>query len=133
MNCLNLNRKTTFDQVEPAEGSMLEEGEGDQEEVNMAPLLVMDNARIHHADTVVKALDNYNVLFLPPYSPYLNPIELWFGELKKYMARSYFSTPLQLRKGIILGAKQIPPSFYGNTYRRLLRVCYEAFHLQDLK
>ena len=46
--------------------------------------LVMDNARIHHAVDVITFLDEnrINYMFLPPYSPELNPIELFFGTVK---------------------------------------------------
>ena len=46
--------------------------------------LVMDNARIHHAAEAKQFLvDNgINHMYLPPYSPDLNPIENVFGTLK---------------------------------------------------
>ncbi|AST08045.1 IS630 family transposase [Anoxybacillus flavithermus] len=46
-------------------------------------VLVLDNARIHHANMVQAFLDGeegnaFHFIFLPPYSPHLNPIErLW--------------------------------------------------------
>ena len=45
----------------------------------------MDNARIHHARAATAFLhyNNVNHIFLPPYSPELNPIELVFGVLKR--------------------------------------------------
>ena len=45
--------------------------------------LVMDNAKNHHAVNVTNFLEEKNVrnMFLPPYSPELNPIEL-FGTVK---------------------------------------------------
>ena len=42
-------------------------------------VMVMDNAPIHKSNSVMEVLRNYNVQFLPPYSPQLNPIELWFA------------------------------------------------------
>ena len=75
------------------------------EEGKKGVVLVMDNARIHHETNVKKVLSNYNVLFLPAYSPHLNPIELWFAQLKKYTANAYYSTTMQLRKGIFKAAK----------------------------
>ena len=46
--------------------------------------LVMDNARIHHAVDVINFLEENQIryMFLPPYSPELNPIELFFGTVK---------------------------------------------------
>ncbi|MED0685278.1 IS630 family transposase [Anoxybacillus ayderensis] len=46
-------------------------------------VLVLDNARIHHANMVQAFLQSeeggaFHFIFLPPYSPHLNPIErLW--------------------------------------------------------
>ena len=44
----------------------------------------MDNCRFHHSVDVIRILtaNNINYKFLPPYSPQLNPIEEFFGELK---------------------------------------------------
>ena len=49
-------------------------------------VLVMDNARIHHSLIVQEYCETIGVrvLFLPPYSPFLNPIELSFGKIKKW-------------------------------------------------
>jgi transposase len=44
----------------------------------------MDNARVHKTQEVAEAVVSVglNSLFLPPYTPQLNPIELLFGRLK---------------------------------------------------
>lgn len=46
---------------------------------------VMDNCSIHHADSVKKLFQQAGILliFLPPYSPDLNPIELAFAKVKR--------------------------------------------------
>jgi len=51
---------------------------------NANSILVMDNCRFHHSRDVIKLLTMKNIShkFLPPYSPQLNPIEEFFGELK---------------------------------------------------
>ena len=51
--------------------------------------VVMDNARIHHAVNVTRFLMEKGVrnIFLPPYSPELNPIELLFGTVKAQYRR----------------------------------------------
>jgi len=54
-------------------------------------LLILDNARIHHAvllEPTWRILsEHYNIdhLYLPPYSPFLNPIELLFNGMKANM------------------------------------------------
>ena len=47
-------------------------------------IIVMDNMRSHHAKVVKQLLDSSKVtyLYLPPYSPDLNPIEKMWSKLK---------------------------------------------------
>lgn len=44
--------------------------------VNPNSVIVLDNASIHHVNSVIEAIDNTGAIvhFLPPYSPDLNPI-----------------------------------------------------------
>ena len=58
---------------------------------HLAPILkpgdviIMDNAKFHKSEetqSIVKE-KGASILFLPPYSPDLNPIERYFGVLKK--------------------------------------------------
>jgi transposase len=83
VNCLKLGRNTSFDKIPLLEVFLQKEQVSipvNQREV----VFIMDNARIHVAKLVKKKLlQNYNILFLAPYSPYLNIIELWFSQLKK--------------------------------------------------
>lgn len=48
-------------------------------------IAVLDNARIHHAKISVAYAESHNIylVFLPPYSPHLNPIEFSWKDLKK--------------------------------------------------
>lgn len=46
--------------------------------------LIMDNLPVHHAKVVISFLEKHNIrfIFLPPYSPELNPIEEAFSKIK---------------------------------------------------
>ena len=50
-------------------------------------VLVMDNCAIHHVSTALKIMKDAGVLviFLPPYSPDLNPAEELFSLVKYYL------------------------------------------------
>jgi len=51
--------------------------------------IVLDNARIHKASMVVKKAEeelNIRFVYLPPYSPDLNPIEFGWKDLKRELA-----------------------------------------------
>ena len=64
-------------------------------------IIVMDNMRSHHAKIVKQVLDEseINDLYLPPYSPDLNPIEKMWSKLKAY-----------LRKEKVRIASELPPA-----------------------
>ena len=57
----------------------------------------MDNATIHHVQQVTTAILQTGalLLFLPPYSPDLNPVELIFSKVKTIMKRLFqtFNAP----------------------------------------
>jgi transposase len=60
---------------------------------NPGDVLVMDNCRTHWGDTetVLRAIlgsVGVNLVYLPPYSPELNPIELVFNYFKDYLRRN---------------------------------------------
>lgn len=52
-------------------------------------VLVMDNCQIHHIEEVEELCHEHGVrlLYLPPYSPDLNPIEECFSFVKAYIRR----------------------------------------------
>lgn len=63
-------------------------------------VLVMDNASFHHSERIKQLCSQARVhlVYLPPYSPDLNPIEEFFSELKAFIRRhwqSYEEHPAQ--------------------------------------
>ena len=54
---------------------------------NPRSIVIMDNCSIHHVQEVTELFASTGILllFLPPYSPDLNPIELTFGYVKGYL------------------------------------------------
>jgi len=52
-------------------------------------VIIMDNASIHHITEVRKTIEDAGrkLVFLPPYSPHLNPIESAFSKMKKFLRR----------------------------------------------
>ena len=65
--------------------------------------LVMDNTRIHHSRVAQAFLRDNNIshIFLPPYSPELNPIELVSGVLKRrYRKRGVAQSEGQMKRRI---------------------------------
>lgn len=54
-------------------------------------VLIMDNASFHRTDKIQQMCVDRGVklVYLPPYSPDLNPIEEFFSELKQYIKRKW--------------------------------------------
>ena len=69
-------------------------------------LIVLDNARAHHAKLLKPFLkthaDKLELMFLPPYSPDLNPME-WFWKLlrKEVTHNTFFETFKKFQRAII--------------------------------
>ena len=72
-------------------GSFLEQLFIDLQERNICEgVLIMDNVSFHHARAIKAIVDRYpsfTILFLPPYSPFLNPIENMFSKWKNIVKR----------------------------------------------
>ena len=63
-------------------------------------VLILDNAKFHKSSYVLATASRLNItlLFLPPYSPDLNPIELVWKDLKRWVNTYYYSCyALELR------------------------------------
>jgi transposase len=54
-------------------------------------IFIMDGAKIHCHKNIVRYLRSVGIIpiFLPPYAPFFNPIELIFGYIKKDLKGSY--------------------------------------------
>lgn len=52
-------------------------------------VLIMDNASFHHSERIKEMCRDAGVIlvYLPPYSPDLNPIEEFFAELKAFIKK----------------------------------------------
>jgi transposase len=53
-------------------------------------IVILDNAKIHVYPELIQVVENQGALliYLPPYSPQINPIEFQFGLLKKYLLKN---------------------------------------------
>lgn len=71
--------------------------------------IVMNNCRIHHSEFVKDFIKNrgYKPLFMPPYSPFLNPIEECWSKIKSYTKRHPLSETDQLTPRIVTACKTV--------------------------
>jgi transposase len=65
-------------------------------------VVVMDNLNIHKMRAVQQAIVNAHAtpVYLPTYSPELNPIELWWGDIKRALRRLALDSQDQLAKAV---------------------------------
>ena len=59
--------------------------------INPHSVVILDNAAIHHVQGVIDLIENQagaKLIFLPPYSPDLNPIEEVFSQVKSIMKQN---------------------------------------------
>ena len=66
--------------------------------------LIMDNATIHKTPEVKQG---FEILYLPPYSPFLKPIEEFWSKLKAGVKRNLLTTDDTLLPRIIDSAGQV--------------------------
>lgn len=66
---------------------------------NETVIVVWDNAPCHKPK-IHREISGLIVLFLPPYSPELNPAERFFGELRKATANTLFTTIVEQQTAI---------------------------------
>lgn len=73
-------------------------------------MIVLDNAPVHHGGRIAEICANAQVLliYLPPYSPDLNPIEKVFSVLKSHLKRYHILTGTSADPGLI---KDFLPTF----------------------
>ncbi|XP_061504544.1 uncharacterized protein LOC133393317 [Anopheles gambiae] len=71
--------------------------------------LIMDNVAFHKSQSVQEAIGTVidKPLYLPPYSPFLNPIENMFSKWKNYVKRSNCTNHDQLMEAICNGANYV--------------------------
>ena len=63
-------------------------------------VVVMDNLNIHKMRAVRDAIESAGAtaMYLPTYSPELNPIELWWGDIKRSLRRLAIDSQHELAK-----------------------------------
>jgi transposase len=63
-------------------------------------MIILDNFRSHHAKLTTETAEKLNIdlIFLPPYSPHLNPIEYIWKTIKRELSPLYIETQKQIRE-----------------------------------
>ena len=83
-------------------------------------LVIMDNLSSHKRAGVKEAIESVGaeLMYLPPYSPDLNPIELAFSKLKTLLRKAAARTTDELENAIVKIINQFKPrecaNFFGH-------------------
>lgn len=84
---------------------------------------IMDNVPFHKASELRELIESYghNLLFLPPYSPFLNCIENMFSQSKQFVKQSRVNTSEELLVAIKDSFLRITVENCANYYRNMLK------------
>jgi transposase len=82
-------------------------------------VVIMDNLKVHKMAAVRQAIEacGATLLFIPPYSPDLNPIELAFSKLKALLRAKAISTTEALWKAVGKLCGNFSPAECANYFR----------------
>ena len=69
-------------------------------------IMLLDNGAFHHAKKL-KVPDNVALLFLPPYSPELNPAEKVWWILKRELKMKTFKTMKEIQEALTVAIKKL--------------------------
>ena len=85
-------------------------------------VFIMDNASIHKTKEIKAMVEktSHELLYLPPYSPFLNPIENCFSKWKNYVKRSRVKSEKMLYKKIKEGFNSINPADCDGYWKNML-------------
>jgi len=95
-------------------------------------VFIFDNAAIHKFGIFgTKLLPFINVLFLPPYSPFLNPIERVWASWKHLLKKKTYATEKQLIKEITIIGKKFEREYFNNNFYHSFRYFEDCFNLES--
>jgi transposase len=81
-------------------------------------VLLLDNSSVHRSKLVLQTLEECGIkyLFLPPYSPDLNPIELLWALMKAFLRKSKARTRETLEQAIKCALGSVELTFIANWF-----------------
>ena len=81
-------------------------------------LIIMDNVKFHKTEVVTDKINNsrHKLLFLPPYSPFLNTIEELFNQIKCIVRNKDPKSKDELYNAIMDSPNEISPQQYPNFF-----------------
>ena len=83
---------------------------------------MIDHTSFHHTEQIqdLMATTDHQIVYLPPYFPFLDPIENLFNQLKNYVKRFNPTTPEEVSNGISLASQVISESDCQDYYSYMM-------------
>ncbi len=90
--------------------------------LNYHSIVILDNAKVHYDEEAVAMIETVgaSIIYLPPYSPELNPIENIWSKVKNYLKKITILDTEQLYQAIADALKTITPSDARNCFQHCL-------------
>ncbi|ORD96501.1 hypothetical protein HERIO_1574 [Hepatospora eriocheir] len=87
------------------------------------PVFILDNARIHHYSGLAETICHLGLelVSLPPYSPFLNPIENCFSVWKNFVVRGAATSEPELKNLIESRFNEVSSQSSDAFYMKMLR------------
>jgi len=82
-------------------------------------VVLLDNSSVHRSKLVLQTLEECGIkyLFLPPYSPDFNPIELLWAFMKAFLKKEKARTRKKLEKAVNCAFDAVEVEFIANWFR----------------
>lgn len=82
-------------------------------------IVLLDNSSVHRSKLVLQTLEECGIryLFLPPYSPDLNPIELLWAQMKSVLRKLKARTHKKLEMSIVYAFSTVKLDFIANWFK----------------
>ncbi|KAF7685309.1 hypothetical protein CDIK_3942 [Cucumispora dikerogammari] len=98
------------------------------------PIFIIDNARIHHYSGLLPIIEalRITVVYLPPYSPFLNTIENCFSKWKNEVIKKRAANETELKRYIQVGFECITEEDCNRYYRKMLRYVISSKRIEKI-
>ena len=85
-------------------------------------VVILDNATSHYSEEAIAMIEETGagVVFLPPYSPELNPIENIWAKVKNFLKKTVISNTDELYQAIADALEMITPDDAKNCFEHCL-------------
>lgn len=98
-------------------------------------VFIMDNVRFHKTESVMNAINDLTTqaMYLPPYSPFLNPIENMFSKWKEITKRSNPQNEEELLNTIASGSNLVTSSECQGYFRHMCSYIPRCLNNEQIK